>query len=206
MNWIPFISFFLLFAVLHSVLAMKKIKVLVFNTMPFMMKWYRLLYNLLSVVLLAIWILLIPTEDHLLYSLNSPWNYLFYILQIVSLLGLFKSIRSFDTSSFLGLKQLSAADTASFYLDEVGVETLVTDKLYSYIRHPLYTFSMGLLMFNPYMTLKLLIISTLIVVYFWVGSYFEELRLIDKYGDQYRDYKASTGRFLPKLNSFSTNK
>ena len=196
----------MLFAVLHSVLAMKKLKASLFNAFPFMHRWYRLLYNVISIILLALWVMLIPTENIDIYAFSTPWNFVFHAVQIASLLGLLKTVQSFDTSAFLGLKQISSSNPSSFHLDEVGIEPLITQGIYKYIRHPLYTFSMGVLLFHPYMTLRLMIMSILIVAYFWIGSYFEEMRLLDKYGDQYKNYRIRTGRFIPSMKALSSEK
>jgi protein-S-isoprenylcysteine O-methyltransferase Ste14 len=80
--------------------------------------------------------------------------------------------------------------------------TLVTHGRYHWVRHPMYSITcllfigFTLLTTNWFIaitgvgTLSLLIIRTSI----------EETKLIDRFGDEYRDYIKKTGRFVPRLS------
>lgn len=79
--------------------------------------------------------------------------------------------------------------------------TLVMTGPYRWIRHPLYTFSSFL-----FIAFALLTSSWLIVVSGIIGNSIialrtrlEEQRLIDKFGDRYRNYMRRTGRFFPLI-------
>jgi len=78
---------------------------------------------------------------------------------------------------------------------------LVTNGIYRYVRHPLYT--VGSSMFISFgMMADNWFIATLGVLAF-IGMAIrtpkEEANLIEKFGDEYRQYMKTTGRFLPKL-------
>jgi protein-S-isoprenylcysteine O-methyltransferase Ste14 len=78
---------------------------------------------------------------------------------------------------------------------------LVTDGLYRWVRHPLYsvgsTFwvSLSLLAANWFMGLA----SVAVLVMVLVRLPKEEARLIERFGDEYRAYTERTGRLLPRL-------
>lgn len=78
---------------------------------------------------------------------------------------------------------------------------LVTNGIYQYIRHPLYTFgsslfiSFGMMADNWFIAL----LGILAFVAMAVRTPKEEANLIEKFGDEYREYMKRTGRFLPKL-------
>jgi protein-S-isoprenylcysteine O-methyltransferase Ste14 len=78
---------------------------------------------------------------------------------------------------------------------------LVTNGIYRYIRHPLYTF--GASMFVSFgMMADNWFIATLGILTFIlmaIRTPKEEANLIEKFGDEYRDYMKRTGIFLPKL-------
>jgi protein-S-isoprenylcysteine O-methyltransferase Ste14 len=78
---------------------------------------------------------------------------------------------------------------------------LVTNGIYKYIRHPLYTFGSSLFLFFGTIAdnwfIALLGILAFIAVAIRVPK--EEANLIAKFGDEYREYMKRTGRFLPKL-------
>lgn len=78
---------------------------------------------------------------------------------------------------------------------------LVTSGPYRWVRHPLYT--MGMLSYLSFAILAanwyiaLLAVVTFIILMIRLPK--EEAGLIERFGDQYRDYMKRTGRFLPKL-------
>jgi protein-S-isoprenylcysteine O-methyltransferase Ste14 len=78
---------------------------------------------------------------------------------------------------------------------------LVTHGIYKYIRHPLY--SVGTLMFLSIAVISdSWFIATLAVFAFILLSMRlpnEEAHLIEKFGDEYREYMKTTGKFIPKF-------
>jgi len=79
---------------------------------------------------------------------------------------------------------------------------LVTSGLYGFVRHPIYLGIFISLSALALMVANLLVllptIALLIVLYASIGE--EEVILIDRFGDEYREYKARTPRFIPKLS------
>ena len=79
--------------------------------------------------------------------------------------------------------------------------TLVTTGPYRWIRHPFYTavalavLANGLVAANWF----LLLTGGLVFVLLAIRSRREEANLVVRFGDRYRDYRRSTGRFLPRL-------
>lgn len=78
---------------------------------------------------------------------------------------------------------------------------LVTNGIYKYIRHPLYTFGSSMfltfgMMADSWFIAALGILTFILMA---IRTPKEEANLIEKFGDEYRDYMKSTGRFLPKL-------
>lgn len=78
---------------------------------------------------------------------------------------------------------------------------LVVSGPYKYIRHPLYSF--GTLFFFGASLLAgnwLLWLGAVVALYaLFSRTPLEEQMLIEKFGDQYRDYMKRTGKYLPKL-------
>lgn len=78
---------------------------------------------------------------------------------------------------------------------------LVTNGIYKYIRHPLYTFgsslfiSFGMMADNWFIAL----LGILAFIGMAIRTPKEEANLIEKFGDEYREYMKRTGRFLPKF-------
>lgn len=78
---------------------------------------------------------------------------------------------------------------------------LTTSGIYKYIRHPLYTIgssfiiSFGMMADNWFIAL----FGILAFILMAIRTPKEEANLVEKFGDEYREYMKRTGRFLPKL-------
>lgn len=78
---------------------------------------------------------------------------------------------------------------------------LVTTGIYQYIRHPLYTFgsslfiSFGMMADNWFIAL----LGVLAFIGMAARTPKEEANLVEKFGNEYREYMKHTGRYLPKI-------
>jgi protein-S-isoprenylcysteine O-methyltransferase Ste14 len=81
--------------------------------------------------------------------------------------------------------------------------TLVTSGPYRWVRHPLYT--VGSSMFVAFGMMAdnwfIAVLGILTFILMAVRTPKEEANLIEKFGDEYREYMKRTGRFFPKLGS-----
>jgi protein-S-isoprenylcysteine O-methyltransferase Ste14 len=93
---------------------------------------------------------------------------------------------------FLGLTQLLTPEP-----QEHGA--LQVRGLYCYVRHPLYFFSLVMLWLVSVMTANLATANVLIALYFWIGSIFEEQKLLTEFGAAYADYQRRVPRLIPRL-------
>ena len=78
---------------------------------------------------------------------------------------------------------------------------LVTNGIYKYIRHPLYTFGSSMFVSFGMMADSWLIaaLGVLTFILMAIRTPKEEANLIEKFGDEYREYMKRTGRFFPKI-------
>jgi protein-S-isoprenylcysteine O-methyltransferase Ste14 len=161
------------------------------------MKFYRLFYNLFSVLSFApILYLMIALPNKDLYQVPSPWNTLMLVGQMLSVLLLFVAVLQTDTLSFVGLRQL---------VEEEKSGRLVTKGFYRFVRHPLYTFGLLILWLSPSMSVNSFVVYVALTVYILVGAYFEERKLLREFGKEYEDYKSVTPMLIPGLK-FGGNK
>jgi protein-S-isoprenylcysteine O-methyltransferase Ste14 len=125
-----------------------------------------------------------------IWSIPIPRLYLTLTLQGLALLGLVVTVLQVDTMAFIGLRQLHDPDA-----EHKG--ELVTRGFYRWVRHPLYFFSLVLFWLFPVMTnvsLAFVIASTL---YFVIGTLPEERKLVEIYGQSYRQYQQDVPRIIP---------
>jgi len=81
--------------------------------------------------------------------------------------------------------------------------TLVTSGPYRWVRHPLYTVGASLFISFGMMADNWFIagLGILTFILMAIRTPKEEANLIEKFGDEYREYMKHTGRFFPKLGS-----
>jgi len=81
--------------------------------------------------------------------------------------------------------------------------TLVTSGPYRWVRHPLYTVGSSMFIAFGMMADNWFIAALGVLAFMAMASRTpkEEANLIEKFGDEYREYMKHTGRYLPKLRS-----
>jgi len=186
------------FCISHSILASNKVKKLFKNRFGNLIALYRIGYNIISVISFAIIYISLPRIDITLYNLSNPYDLIILFFRLLSLIGFIWSARYFSLGEFIGwsqIKRFRAENYDSNDLDESS--TLRIEGPYEYSRHPVYFFSIMFLVMRPVMTLTYFIIVVIFVVYFYIGSVFEEKRLIEKYGEAYTRYQKFVPRIIP---------
>ncbi|GAB1350819.1 isoprenylcysteine carboxylmethyltransferase family protein [Ignavibacteriales bacterium] len=195
------ILYFLLFALIHSFTASKSLKYAVALSFPGFMPWYRLAYNALSLITLYIFYSNSPKNGYTLYDLPTPVDLIFASIQFGSVIGLSWTFKSISGKEFMGISQALRGIKNDYKpLEDLDEKySLRIEGPYKFSRHPIYLFSTIFLLFRPQMHLDYLIMTILFIAYFYIGSIFEEKKLIQQFGDEYLQYQKSTGRIFPRL-------
>lgn len=177
---------FILFALIHSFLASDASKKFCDTYLPTsMQRYYRLLYNLFS-LLLFVWVMAIYPMPAVLYFFPGVWSLVCNALQLAVFVLLFRCAAQTGLAALLGLHQPTVTE-------------LCTSGCYAQVRHPLYTLSVLFLALNPVMTVKWLLLTILSSAYFVMGAIIEERRLEKEFGDVYRNYRRHVPMFVPQL-------
>lgn len=183
-----FILYFLIFVMIHSVLAADYIKNKAQRLLGERYRFYRMIYTLISIPAFAPAFLL-----WIKYSGSTPpvyiipqWAYPLIILARVLALGIFV-YASFQTDFpvFIGLKQTHEKTI------------LITSGAYGIVRHPLYASGMLILVTKMEMSQLDLIAVLLVSIYLIIGVYIEERRLLSIFGDEYHKYRQQVSMFIP---------
>lgn len=158
-------------------------------------RWYRLGYNLVSVILLLPFLpLLLWLPDQLLYTVPAPWLWLMLLVQGAALAGTAYGIWLTDPWHFLGLRQ---AGMASQTVKNPSQPRLIIAGPYRWVRHPLYFFGLMAIWFMPQMTVNRLVLALVFSLYLYIGTFFEERRLVREFGAEYREYQQRVPRLIP---------
>jgi methanethiol S-methyltransferase len=162
---------------------------------------YRLVYNVLAgATILPALYLVFRLPDRELYRFPAPWDAIALGLQGLAAVGLLYSVYQMDVWFFLGLRQLGEPPQLGvrYSIDSTSTPQLVTTGLHRVVRHPLYTTSLIALYLTSPMSLNWLAFAVSCNVYFFVGSIFEERKLVREFGDAYRAYQQRVPRLLPQ--------
>ena len=178
----------LLFGAAHSVLASETAKRL---TRALFGRLERLAYNLIAVVHFVV---TVAAGRYLLGGASAEPFDLPPLVQasmgaaLVAGAGLILlALRHYDLRRFAGIARVGEGE---------GPETLHTEGLHRFVRHPLYSGAFLLLIggaTDPFGLATCLWAS----LYLVIGTWFEERRLIGLYGDVYRRYRAAVPAFIP---------
>ena len=99
-----------------------------------------------------------------------------------------------DAWHFLGLRQLISTSNED-------PPRLQIHGLYRWVRHPLYSAGLLFIWLTPVMTASVLALNLGLTAYIYVGSVFEERRLIAEFGQPYREYQRRVPRLIPTRGS-----
>lgn len=157
--------------------------------------WYRLCYNIFSIVTLVpvIWLQFrLPHEEILILS---GWPRIVQVLLYGYALYMFLvGKKRYDMRFFFGLKQIEEYQEGrkkqplSFSADKTGG-----------VRHPWYSAGIALVLaFGPYTDVTLAAKSVL-VCYFIVGAKLEERKLLREFGTPYAEYCKKVPMLIPRL-------
>lgn len=180
------------FATLHSVLAIPRVKENVMRQTGLHPASYRLGYNIISLLVFG-WVMSAGSYSAILYEVPGAARYVFYLMQAVLLIALASCLMSTGVMSFLGLDAFTAKSGST------SVQSLTMSGWYGIVRHPLYLFSILFMFLNPVMSVRWLILASLGTLYFVAGAIIEEKRLAREFGETYARYRERVPFIVPSL-------
>ena len=185
----------LIFAVLHSMLARQSVQLKIESLLA---NYYRLIYNLAAVlkILIVLHVGRTLLDDTRFTFLD--YNAVYFTFLAIKYLGavvLVLAITAYDIGRFVGITQVITGERVSSFSNE----PLQRRFLNRWMRHPLYTGAFLVLWGSAISSFD---IWTAIwgTLYLLIGTSFEERKLVSIYGDQYRTYQQEVPRYFPSLN------
>jgi protein-S-isoprenylcysteine O-methyltransferase Ste14 len=158
-------------------------------------RYHRLVFTAYSVaVFLLLVFFLRSLPDRSLYRLGGMGRILFHVVQLCGVAFLFWT--PWDLKEFVGLRQWERHREGRA-AEPSRNDRLFTGKAYGVVRHPLYFGISVVLAFHPIQTRNSLVSTLMVILYFYVGTFFEERRMVHRFGEEYRHYQRRVPRFLP---------
>ncbi len=189
---------FTLFGFVHTFLASPGFKKRLVKKAGTLIAFYRLIYNLIALFFFYLMYEILPHPDLIVYDLPTPWDLIILIPQFLSIAGLLWTLKYFSSLEFLGINQAVRWFRGEYNIEDSDERlTLRIEGPYKFSRHPLYLFTILFLLFRPVMDIFYLTFFICIVGYFYAGSFFEEKKLIETFGERYIIYKKSVPRIFP---------
>jgi methanethiol S-methyltransferase len=155
-------------------------------------RFYRLFYNVVSLVTL---IPLVYYSHMIREAQVFRWEGSLVIVQVfilvVSIYLFVSGGRHYSWARFLGISQVKAgsslADSSS---------PLVVSGIHRIIRHPWYLGGI-LIVWAQDLSVSTILINMIINVYFIVGSFLEERKLLLEFGEKYGEYQQTVSMLVP---------
>ncbi len=177
----------LFFAVSHSLLASASCKQW-FYRHGLREPRYRLLYSVVALLATGAWVVYVhQLADAPLYQTSGVFWLVMVAVQVLGLIVALAAFQPIDGLVFLGLRKAKA-----------DCDPFIERGIYRWLRHPMYVGAMLILLAMPEQTWNGLHFTLLVCVYFIVGAYFEERRMIAQHAD-YLAYRQRVPAFIPRF-------
>lgn len=185
MNWISFSFIIIGYYALHSVMASSQVKTLLQN-IGIQEQAHRILFNLIA---LATTYVVFISYQKTINKLDYDGSNLGFILIVIGAGLVLKALFNYDLLAFIGLTK------------EKPSEDLIISGLNGHLRHPLYLGILigmvGWIIVQP--TSAVIAIFLVTLIYVQIGIHFEEVKLINQFGEKYVEYKRTVPKLIPRI-------
>lgn len=186
------ILLWIIYCVLHSLLASIRFKNLMHLKLGNSFRFYRTAYNVFAFLsIVAI----------ILYQLNLSTYKMFEVPGLVKILALLLLLCGSVIMIVMIKKYFMSLSGLRSIFETPRKEDLMTDGLHQFVRHPLYLGTF-LMLWGWFLTMPLfsLFLSNLIItMYTLIGIRLEEKKLAEEFGEEYEAYRNSTPMIIPHL-------
>lgn len=191
-SYIILLTLWILYCIIHSLLAESNWKKKIAGKLGRYFIYYRIFYILFALITLAAVLWYQFSIKPLLLFNSGPFlvgtGFLMVALGLAIMVLCIK--KYFVTLS--GINGLVGKNKSS---------ELIISGIHNYVRHPLYLgtfiFIWGLLLLYPY--LSILIMNCVITMYTVIAIRFEEDKLVNEFGEQYKLYQKKVPKLIPKI-------
>ena len=157
-------------------------------------QFYRLFYNSVSsVTLIPILYYSISIREASVFRWEGPLAVAKYLFLLTGVYLFVAGARHYSLSQFFGIHQIKTGRGNRVVSDN---DTFDTSGILGVIRHPWYTAGI-LIVCTQDISPSTLLINLVISTYLVIGAFLEERKLLEKFGERYREYQKNVSMFIP---------
>jgi protein-S-isoprenylcysteine O-methyltransferase Ste14 len=191
-QYVTLILAWLIFGILHSLLASGMVKTVAMRKMGNAFKYYRFIYSMLAFASLVF----------VLHAHFSCTKYVLWLLPLIEkILAGIMVLAGLSVMIVSGKKYLPRISGIDVMIHHETKPILFQNDVNAYVRHPLYLgtllFVWGMFLGYPY--LNMLVSCTCITVYTLIGAKLEEKKLTEIFGEEYINYRRNVPMMIPRL-------
>ncbi|KKL92979.1 hypothetical protein LCGC14_1879280 [marine sediment metagenome] len=193
------------FGLVHSLLVLESVKDLTVKIVGAqkVKAFYRLVFTMISIVTAVTTVyLILRIPDVVLFKGPVWWRSLMYFGEVLGLVFGALAFRVIDLKEFLGLRQairyIRTGDSGGD-LEGITGKGFLASGVYGIVRHPLYFAGIVIFTLQPVVTRNWLAVAVLADLYFIYGALVEQKRLLELFGDKYRDYMGRVPLLVPTI-------
>jgi len=183
------------YCALHSFLISIRFTSLMKRLLKAYYAFYRLFYNIISVVLLIPLIIYsIQTEGEAIISYSLPFTIIRYVLISISIMIVLKAFFiDYDFLTFFGIRQLFEFGRKK---SQEHSNEIKRNGLLGVVRHPMY-FGLMIYLWCQTFSLTDVVINSVLTIYIIIGTYLEEKKLVLEFGEPYIKYQREVPMLIP---------
>ncbi|MCP3892897.1 MAG: DUF1295 domain-containing protein [Desulfobulbaceae bacterium] len=181
---------------MHSLLIEPSIVVFLKSRCAPLRNYYRLYYNLISLVTLIPLVILSRIAGGEVVLLWDGWGNVFRLFLLFCTFALFYGgAQRYDLLSFLGVSQMRTGEEQLLLSEDVH---FYDTGVFGMTRHPWYLGSLCLIWSAlPAYPAKSFAVASILSIYLIVGTMLEERKIMSLYGDLYGEYRAKVSMLFP---------
>jgi len=157
-------------------------------------RYYRMFYNLTAfLTLIPVLVYSFSIKGQPVFRWEGGFRIVQGLLMVSALLLFVGGARRYDMDQFLGIRQVRENNTCTTLTDDCRLDS---GGILGMVRHPWYAGGI-IIVWARNMDMAAILTSLVITMYFIIGSFIEEKKLIAEFGEEYIDYQRRVSMLLP---------
>jgi protein-S-isoprenylcysteine O-methyltransferase Ste14 len=156
--------------------------------------YYRIFYNVMALVTLTpVLVYSFSIKGPAVFRWEGPFRIVQGLLVGSAFLLFIGGAKRYDLAQFLGIRQVLENSTCSVLTDDCHLDTR---GILGMVRHPWYAGGI-LIVWARNLDMAAILTSLVITVYFLIGAFLEEKKMLAEFGEEYIGYQQRVSMLFP---------